>query len=105
MARGALLGAGGAAGKFLSHDDDADLSDYVDQVEEFAESRDQSYRHGTPEAARGALLRELQALLLDRDPGFGGLKRVQNKRHEYVWIHPRFETEYSPDPSVIPQRE
>ncbi len=101
----ALLGAGRAAGEFLAHDDDADLSDYADQAEAFAESRDQSYRHGTPRPTRGALLRELQALLRDRDPGFGGLKRVQNKRHEYVWIHPRFETEYNPDPPVIPQRQ
>ena len=44
--------------------------------------------------AKGATLRELQALLKERDPGFGGLVRVMNKRREFLWVHPRFEGEY-----------
>ncbi len=44
--------------------------------------------------ARGGTLRELQALLKARDPGFGGLVRVRNKRQEFLWVHPRFEGEY-----------
>lgn len=68
-------------------------------------SRDHLGRYRGPRATRGALLRELQVLLKKRDPGFGGLKRVQNKRREFLWIHPRFEKEYYPDPPVIPPSE
>ena len=39
-------------------------------------------------------LRELQALLKARDPSFGGLARVRNKRQEFLWVHPQFEGEY-----------
>ena len=44
--------------------------------------------------AHGAILREFQALLKARDPGFGGLVRVRNKRNEFLWVHERFEGEY-----------
>jgi hypothetical protein len=44
--------------------------------------------------ADGAVLRQLQAWLKERDPGFGGLVRVQNKRQEFLWVHPQFEKEY-----------
>jgi hypothetical protein len=38
--------------------------------------------------AQGAVLRELHAFLKEKDPGFGGLLRVQNKRREFLWVHP-----------------
>ncbi len=98
----ALLDAGGAAGKWMAHDDEADLSGYADQAEEIRGYPLDERHYGRPRAAHGGLLRELQSLLRERDPGFGGLKRVQNKRREYLWIHPRFEKEYYPDPPVIP---
>ena len=101
----ALLGAGGAAGKWMAHDDEADLSDYADQAKEMRGYPLDERHYGRPRAAHGGLLRELQALLRKRDPGFGGLKRVQNKRREFLWIHPRFEKEYYPDPPVIPPPE
>ncbi|HEY9655606.1 MAG TPA: hypothetical protein V6C50_08950 [Crinalium sp.] len=44
--------------------------------------------------AQGAMLRELQVLLKEKDPGFGGLARVQNKRREFLWVHPQFVSEY-----------
>lgn len=44
--------------------------------------------------AQGAILRELHAFLKAKDPKFGGLIRVQNKRQEFLWVHPRFESEY-----------
>ena len=44
--------------------------------------------------AHGVVLRQLQAWLKEKDPGFGGLVRVQNKRQEFLWVHPRFEKEY-----------
>ena len=44
--------------------------------------------------AQGSLLRELHVLLKDQDPGFGGLARVQNKRREFLWVHPQFINEY-----------
>ncbi|MEK7729107.1 MAG: COR domain-containing protein [candidate division KSB1 bacterium] len=50
--------------------------------------------HGEAIRAQGATLRELHALLKAKDPGFGGLVRVMNKRQEFLWVHPRFEGEY-----------
>ena len=44
--------------------------------------------------AQGASLRELHALLKAKDPGFGGLVRVQNRRREFLWVHPQFVDEY-----------
>jgi internalin A len=44
--------------------------------------------------AQGAILRQLHAWLKEKDPSFGGLVRVQNKRQEFLWIHPKFEEEY-----------
>jgi hypothetical protein len=44
--------------------------------------------------AHGAVLRQIQAWLKEKDPGFGGLVRVQNKRQEFLWVHPQFEKEY-----------
>ena len=44
--------------------------------------------------ARGAVLRQLHAWLKKRDPGYGGLVRVQNKQQQYLWVHPLFEHEY-----------
>jgi len=49
---------------------------------------------GAAIAAQGAALRQLQVWLKEQDPGFGGLVRVQNKRQEFLWVHPRFENEY-----------
>ncbi len=50
--------------------------------------------HGESIRAQGATLRELHALLKAKDPGFGGLVRVMNKRQEFLWVHPQFEKEY-----------
>ncbi|MEG5172578.1 leucine-rich repeat domain-containing protein [Microcoleus sp. B3-D7] len=44
--------------------------------------------------AQGSILRELHALLKAKDPGFGGLVRVQNKRREFLWVHEQFVEEY-----------
>jgi GTPase SAR1 family protein len=44
--------------------------------------------------AQGAVLRQLHAWLREADPSFGGLVRVQNKRREFLWVHPQFEKEY-----------
>ena len=46
--------------------------------------------------AQGALLRILHGILKQVDPNgeFGGLVRVQNKRHEFLWVHPKNEHEY-----------
>jgi hypothetical protein len=42
----------------------------------------------------GATLRELQSILKAKDPGFGGLVRVLNKRQEFLWVHEQFAGEY-----------
>jgi C-terminal of Roc, COR, domain/Ras of Complex, Roc, domain of DAPkinase/Leucine rich repeat len=46
--------------------------------------------------AQGSVLRELHALLKAQDPanGFGGLERVQNKRREFLWVHPNYVGDY-----------
>jgi hypothetical protein len=50
--------------------------------------------HGEALRVEGSLLRELHVLLKKKDPGFGGLVRVQNKRREFLWVHPQFIDEY-----------
>jgi hypothetical protein len=50
--------------------------------------------HGEAIEAHGEVLRQLQVWLKEKDPGFGGLVRVQNKRQEFLWVHPQFEKEY-----------
>jgi hypothetical protein len=44
--------------------------------------------------AENATLRELHAVLKAKDPGFGGLVRVLNKRQEFLWVHEKFAGEY-----------
>ena len=44
--------------------------------------------------AQGGSLRQLHAFLQEKDPSFGGLVRVRNKRQEFLWVHPQFEKEY-----------
>ncbi len=46
--------------------------------------------------ARGSVLRELHVILKKADPAgsFGGLQRVQNKRRQFLWVHPRFVDKY-----------
>ncbi|MBD1893208.1 COR domain-containing protein [Coleofasciculus sp. FACHB-129] len=50
--------------------------------------------HGEAIRAQGAMLREIHALLKEKDPSFGGLEKVQNKRREFLWVHPQFVNEY-----------
>jgi hypothetical protein len=59
-------------------------------------AKDDELQLGVSRAIRGegAVLRQLQVWLKEKDPSFGGLVRVQNKRHEFLWVHPMFETEY-----------
>ena len=72
----AVLKGGEKAGAWLGRDDAPDLE------------------QGDAVRAQGAVLRQLQAWLKEKDPGFGGLVRVQNKRQEFLWVHPQFEKEY-----------
>lgn len=53
-----------------------------------------SHSSNDPVRAHGPILRELHALLKAKDPSFGGLVRVQNKRREFLWVHERFVSEY-----------
>ena len=50
--------------------------------------------HGVAIRGDGSALRELHALLKAKDPGFGGLVRVMNKRQEFLWVHEKFAGEY-----------
>jgi GTPase SAR1 family protein len=57
-------------------------------------SDDPDFEHGEAIRTQGAVLRQLHAWLKQEDSGFGGLVRVQNKRQEFLWVHPQFEKEY-----------
>ncbi len=52
------------------------------------------FEQGEAIRAQGSMLRELHAMLKKKDPGFGGLVQVQNKRREFLWVHPQFVDEY-----------
>jgi hypothetical protein len=58
------------------------------------ENNSPNWEKGEVIRAQGAILRELHALLKAKDPGFGGLKRVQNKRRQFLWVDPQFVNEY-----------
>ncbi|MFN8413766.1 MAG: COR domain-containing protein [Anaerolineales bacterium] len=51
-------------------------------------------KHGVRTRAENATLRELHALLKAKDPGYGGLVRVMNKRQEFLWVHEKYASEY-----------
>jgi hypothetical protein len=53
-----------------------------------------SLEHGVAIRGDGSALRELHALLKAKDPSFGGLVRVMNKRQEFLWVHEKFAGEY-----------
>jgi hypothetical protein len=71
-----VLKGGEKAGSWLGRSDAPDLE------------------QGEATQAHGTVLRKLHALLKEKDPSFGDLVRVQNKRHEFLWVHPQFEQEY-----------
>ena len=71
-----LLKGGGEVGEWLTKDDGVE------------------FQTATAIRAEGGVLRQLHALLKEKDPTFGGLVRVQNKRQEFLWVHPSFEGEY-----------
>jgi len=53
-----------------------------------------SFFSGDAIRAQGSILRELHTFLKEKDPSFGGLVRVQNKRREFLWVDPQFIDEY-----------
>jgi internalin A len=71
-----VLKGGGEVGGWMGHGDAPELE------------------QGEAMRAQGAVLRQLHAWLKEKDPSFGGLVRVQNKRQEFLWVHPQFEREY-----------
>lgn len=72
----ATIGTSGKVNEFMSKPESTDLE------------------RGAAIRAAGSTLRELHALLKSKDPGFGGLIRVMNKRQEFLWVHERFAGEY-----------
>ena len=88
--------------------DIADTWEPEEDKGKFTDEITRSYRYdgsilpyGRPDEARGAILRELQAMLKGKDPGFGGLIRVKTRMNIFLWVHPRFEKEYNLDPPVF----
>lgn len=72
----AMAGTGSAFGEIMG---DTDLN---------------NLENGIGIRAENSTLRELHTLLKAKDPGFGGLVRVMNKRQEFMWVHERFAGEY-----------
>ncbi|MFZ5857183.1 MAG: COR domain-containing protein [Chloroflexota bacterium] len=68
----------------------AKISDFLGT----ADSTNLAQAHGVALRSDGSTLRELHALLKAKDPGFGGLVRVMNKRQEFLWVHEKFAGEY-----------
>ena len=67
----------------------------AEKIEVFIDEGDSvDLQHGISIRAENAALRELHALLKAKDPGFGGLVRVMNKRQEFLWVHEKFASEY-----------
>ncbi|MCP4427728.1 MAG: hypothetical protein GY803_24860, partial [Chloroflexi bacterium] len=73
---------------------DASLSG-TEKIVDWLDGGDEAeFERGELVRAQGSVLRELHALLKAKDPGFGGLVRVENKRREFLWVHERFKGEY-----------
>jgi hypothetical protein len=71
------------------------IADEATAINEFVDKADTTrLERGVAIRAEDAVLRELQALLKAKDPGFGGLVRVMNKRQEFLWVHEQFTKEY-----------
>ena len=73
---------------------DATISEGTKIGEWMGKDETTQLEHGKEIRAEGATLRELHALLKEKDPGFGGLVRVMNKRQEFLWVHEKFASEY-----------
>lgn len=73
---------------------DATIGEATKMGEFLGTSDSTPLQHGVAIRAENASLRELHALLKAKDPGFGGLVRVMNKRQEFLWVHERFAGEY-----------
>lgn len=107
---GLILPIAGSATKFILDDTTyKDIEEQLDLGEKTLESvfkgselaTDWQSEHETPNLdhgeairAQGSMLRTLHALLKEKDPSFGGLEQVQNKRREFLWVHPQFVDEY-----------
>lgn len=63
-------------------------------VESQTKRNSPQFEQGESVRAQGSMLRELHALLKEKDSGFGRLVRIQNKRREFLWVHPQFVGEY-----------
>jgi hypothetical protein len=70
------------------------VSKGLDKAKDLLGQKSFDTEHGEATEARGALLRQLHSWLKQKDPKFGGLVRVRNKRQEFLWVHPQFESEY-----------
>jgi len=70
------------------------LGEWIGAADSAALEPDKTKPEWEATRAQGAILRELHALLKAKDPGFGGLVRVMNKRQEFLWVHEKFAGEY-----------
>jgi hypothetical protein len=78
-----------------------DATDLVDAGPDRPGRRPRTIGRAGPVELDGGLLRILQAQVGERDRDFGGLVRVRT-RNSYLWVHPRFESEYHQPLPEIP---
>ncbi|MEM7537627.1 MAG: COR domain-containing protein [Chloroflexota bacterium] len=110
----AMMGAGQAGGEWLTHDDGLDAPSKPTPGKSTGTRRLSPNTHDVflQEGAKeygdlnrlvGAPLRELQTLLKELDPTFGGLERVQNNRREFLWVHRDYRRVYDPGYPEFPE--
>ncbi len=73
---------------------DASLSGAEKAMDWFDGSDETELKRGELMRAQGGVLHELHSLLKAKDPKFGGLVRVQNKKREFLWVHKDYVSEY-----------
>ncbi|MEM7134078.1 MAG: COR domain-containing protein, partial [Chloroflexota bacterium] len=106
-----LLGAAKSSGESMGYDEsivpgsEADGHSGVKRLplaSQNAYLAESAKEYGDLNRLDGAPLRELQVLLKKKDPGFGGLERVQDNRRRFLWVHPEYKKIYSPDLPEFP---
>ncbi len=69
---------------------DTTMGDSIDAADKMPLERGEASRVG----GAALPLRELHAMLKAKDPSFGDLVRVLNRRGQFLWVHPQFEAQY-----------
>ena len=90
-----ILPLSSSATGLLSNDDSyKQIAEELKQGQKLVDSFSSGGEASTDRRMHGPILRQIHSMLRQEDPSFGGLVRVQNKRREFLWVHPQFVEEY-----------